>query len=67
MTLADKINSNPYLKVSNCSDVVDIEAGIDALRDLDKEFGKGNKTLLKIWAQFLNKKKRLEHIKPTKK
>ena len=60
MTLTEKINSNPYLKVSNCTDIADLEAGIDALKELDKEFGDDNKTLLKLWAKFLDKKKKLE-------
>jgi hypothetical protein len=33
---------------------------MDALRILDMEFGEDNKTLLKLWAQFLDKKKKLE-------
>jgi hypothetical protein len=60
MTLTDKINSNPYLKVSNCTDIADIEYGIDELRKLDAEFGADNKTLLKLWERFLDKKKKLE-------
>jgi hypothetical protein len=60
MTLSEKINSNPYLNVSNCTDIADLEAGIDELKKLDAEFGEDNKTLLKLWAKFLNKKKKLE-------
>lgn len=60
MTLTEKINSNPYLKVSNCADIADLEAAIDDLRKLDAEFGEDNKTLLKLWAKFLDKKKKLE-------
>jgi hypothetical protein len=60
MKLQDKINSNPYLKVSNCTDISDIEYAIDELRKLDAEFGKENKTLLKLWGAFLEKKKKLE-------
>jgi hypothetical protein len=60
MTLADKIKSNPYLKVSNCTDIADLEAAMDDLRQLDAEFGEDNKTLLKLWAKFLDKKKKLE-------
>ena len=60
MTLIDKINSNPYLKVSNCTDIADLEYAIDELRKLDAEFGENNKTLLKLWAKFLDKKKKLE-------
>lgn len=59
MTLAEKIKSNPYLKVSNCTDVNDIEYAMDCLRELDKEYGDGNKTLLRIWKQMLDKKKKL--------
>ena len=60
MTLTEKINSNPYLKVSNCTDIADLEAATDELRKLDAEFGEDNKTLLKLWAKFLDKKKKLE-------
>jgi hypothetical protein len=60
MTLTEKINSNPYLKVSNCTDIADLEAAMDDLRKLDAEFGADNKTLLKIWSKMLDKKKRLE-------
>ncbi len=60
MTLTKKINSNPYLKVSNCADIADLEAGIDALRELDKEFGESNPKLLKLWAKFLDKKNKLK-------
>ncbi len=60
MTLTEKIKSNPYLKASNCVDISDIEAAMDALRILDNEFGEDNKTLLKLWAKFLDKKKKLE-------
>ncbi len=60
MTLAEKIKSNPYLKVSNCTDVADLEYAMDCLRKLDREFGETNKTLLKLWGKMLDKKKRLE-------
>jgi hypothetical protein len=60
MTLAEKIKSNPYLKVSNCTDVADLEHAMDCLRKLDREFGENNKTLLAIWSKMLNKKKQLE-------
>lgn len=60
MTLTEKIKSNPYLKVSNCTDISDIESAIDELSKLDAEFGEDNKTLLKLWAKFLDKKKKLE-------
>lgn len=60
MTLSQKINSNPYLKVTNCTDVSDIEYAMDELRKLDAEYGDTNKTLLKLWCKFLDKKKKLE-------
>ena len=60
MTLTEKINGNPYLKVSNCTDIADIESAIDELTKLDAEFGENNKTLLKLWGKFLDKKKKLE-------
>lgn len=60
MTLQEKIKSNPYLKVSNCTDIADLEYAIDELKKLDEEFGDDNKTLLKLWAKFLDKKKKLE-------
>jgi hypothetical protein len=60
MTLTEKINSNPYLKVSNCTDIADLEYAMDELRKLDSEFGNDNKKLLSLWAKFLDKKKKLE-------
>ena len=60
MTLAQTIKSNPYLNVSNCTDVADLEHAMDCLRKLDREFGENNKTLLAIWSKMLNKKKQLE-------
>jgi hypothetical protein len=60
MTLTQKIAANPYLKVSNCTDIADLDAAMDSLRKLDAEYGENNKQLLKIWAQMLEKKKRLE-------
>lgn len=60
MTLTEKINSNPYLKVSNCTDIADLEYAMDELRNLDAEFGHDNQKLLKLWAKFLDKKKKLE-------
>lgn len=59
MTLTEKIRSNPYLKVSNCTDIADLEYAMDELRKLDSEFGEANKTLLKLWAKFLDKKNSL--------
>ena len=60
MTLSQKISSNPYLKVSNCTDIADIEAAMDELRKLDAEYGADNQRLLNLWAKFLDKKKKLE-------
>lgn len=60
MRLSEKIKSNPYFKVSNCTDIADLESAMDELRKLDLEFGDDNKTLLKLWAKFLDKKKKLE-------
>ncbi len=61
MTLAQKIKANPYLKVSNCTDINDLERAMDDLRMLDKVYGADNQTLLKIWAQMLAKKKELQN------
>jgi hypothetical protein len=60
MKLTEKINSNPYLKVSNCTDIADLEYAMDELRKLDAEYGEDNKQLLKLWAKFLDKKKKME-------
>ena len=60
MTLSDKIKKNPYLKVSNCMDLADVKYAISCLIELDEEFGKENKTLIKMWDRFLRKKKKLE-------
>jgi len=60
MTLQEKIKSEPYLKVSNCTDVADINYAISVLTKLDSEFGEDNQILLNIWAKILDKKKKLE-------
>ncbi len=59
-TLTEKINNNPYLKVTNCTDVADLEYAMDELRKLEVEFGENNKLLLKLWEQMLDKKKKLQ-------
>lgn len=60
MTLAQEIKSNPYLKVSNCTDIADLDYAMDCLRILDEKFGSDNQTLLNIWGKMLDKKKKLE-------
>ena len=60
MTLSQKIANEPYLKVSNCTDISDLEYGIDQLKKLDAEYGENNKTLLKLWGKFLDKKKKID-------
>lgn len=57
MNITQAIKSNPYLNPSNCTDVADVDAAMDALRELDAKFGENNKTLLKLWAKFLALKK----------
>jgi hypothetical protein len=59
MTLAQKIKSNPYLKPSNCTDLADYDVAILELEKLDAEYGANNKTLLKLWLKFFNRKKKL--------
>ena len=59
MTLQEKIKQNPYLKISNCTDISDIEYAMDSLKELEKQFGKANTTILSIWAKIINKHKRL--------
>lgn len=61
-TLNQAIKSNPYLKLSNCTDLSDVESAIDDLRILDNIYGENNKTLLKLWARFLDKKNKIEKI-----
>lgn len=46
------------MKPSNCTDVADVEAAMDALRELDEKYGENNKKLLKLWAKFLDLKKK---------
>jgi hypothetical protein len=60
-TLNEAIKSNPYLKVSNCTDLSDVESAIDDLRILDNIYGENNKTLIKLWAKFLDKKSKIEN------
>lgn len=62
MTLAEKIKSNPYLNVSNCTDIADIDAAIDELVKLDAVYGAENRTLLKLWVKFLDKKKMMQDM-----
>jgi GTPase SAR1 family protein len=59
--LSTRIKENPYLKASNCTDLNDIEAACDSLRELDDEFGADNQTLLNIWARIFERKKVLEN------
>lgn len=59
MKVQQAIAANPYLKISNCTDIADLEYAMDELRKLDAIFGENNKTLLKLWAKFINKKKKL--------
>jgi len=61
-TLNQAIKSNPYLKLSNCTDLSDVESAIDDLRILDNIYGENNKTLLKLWARLLDKKNKIEKI-----
>lgn len=58
MTLTEEINKNPYLKVSNCTDISDVETAMEALKALDKKYPK-SKLLLSIWAKMIAKKKKL--------
>lgn len=60
MTLQEKIKSNPYLKVSNCTDIADLECAMDDLRELDKEYP-NSIVLLKIWGRMLDKKKKFQN------
>ena len=57
-TLTQKIASNPYLKITNCSDISDIESAIEDIKKLMAEFGH-NKTLSNLWFKFNNKKAKL--------
>jgi len=59
MTLTQKIKSNTYLKRSNCTDLSDYNVAILELEKLDAEFGVNNKMLLKLWAKFFDRKKKL--------
>ncbi len=61
MTLTQQIKNNPYLKLNNCTDIADLEYAMDVLRKLDVQFGEQNKTLLKIWTKFLDKKNKLQN------
>jgi UDP-N-acetylglucosamine enolpyruvyl transferase len=60
MTLAQAIAAEPYLKIANCTDIADINYAIDILRKLDAKYGENNKTLLKLWAKFLDKKAKMQ-------
>jgi hypothetical protein len=59
MTLSEKIKSNPYLKVSNCTDIADIDVAIEEIIKLDKEYGENNKTISKLFLRFFDKKRKL--------
>jgi hypothetical protein len=59
MTLREKINSNLYLKVSNCTDIADLEVAMDMVIELEKEFGETKKTQT-LWLALWDKKRKLE-------
>lgn len=58
MTLTQEIKNNPYLKVSNCTDIADLDYAIDECKRLEAKFGQ-SKTLDLIWIRLIKKKKRI--------
>lgn len=58
MKLLEDIKNNPYLKVSNCTDVADCEAGLRDVRFLQNYYP-GSKTLDKIRVNLEYKKMKL--------
>jgi hypothetical protein len=60
MTLTQTIKSNPYLKVSNCSDKNDCLYGIEECKRLEIKYGQ-SKSLDKIWIALINKKNKLNN------
>ena len=60
MKVQQAIAANPYLKISNCTDIADIEYAMDELRKLDAIYGETNKVLMHLWAKFLAKKKKMK-------
>lgn len=59
MTLTESIQTNPYLKISNCADISDCEFGMAECNRLEKEFGHF-KTLDSIWNKLFEKRNKLK-------
>jgi hypothetical protein len=58
MTLTEKINSNPYLKASNCTDLTDVNYAIESVKELLKQHDSNR--LRSIYASLMNKKEKME-------
>ncbi len=59
MTLTQEIQKNPYFKVSNCSDVSDLDYAISEVLKLEDKYGK-SKTIDKVFEKLHNKRKKLQ-------
>jgi hypothetical protein len=59
ITLSESIKRNPYLNIKNCTDLSDINAGLDFIADLKRQFGE-RISLLKLYNKFLDKKIKLQ-------
>ena len=60
MTLNNRIKNNPYLKISNCVDINDVNYALSELKNLEAEFGSDCKKLNCLLLKFLLKKYKLE-------
>jgi len=58
MSITKEIKDNPYLKVSNCTDLNDCDYAIEECRRIEKKHGQ-SKILDKIWVALIAKKQRL--------
>ena len=59
MTTAEKIKNNPYLKAENCTDLSDVEYGIQECKNLINTDGNTTR-LCVILSKLMAKKEKLE-------
>ena len=62
MNTAQKIKSNPYLKSENCTDLSDVEYGIQECKNLIESEG-NTKRLCTIFSKLMAKKDKLTNNK----
>ena len=58
MTLKEKISNDPYLKISNCTDLEDLQYAISIIRDLQDQHPE-SKVLENMYFKFEHKRMKL--------